>query len=249
MKYTVITGASSGIGYETALAFAQRGKNMILVARRKSKLEELKKEILKLNKDLKVIIYDVDLSDPKNVYKFYDDLKSYSLETLINNAGIGNFDFIPEQNLEKIENMININITALTILSTLFTQDYEFTEGTQLINISSSRGYHIVQKAVSYCASKFYVSAFTEGLAKELLNRNAKLKVKILAPSATETKFAKKALDTENIDYKKYVPKFNTSKEVASLLLKLYDDDKILGHIDGFSYKFELTDSKFKHIK
>ena len=56
MKYTVITGASSGIGYETALAFARRGKNLIVVARRESKLEELKSAIKSINSDLDVII-------------------------------------------------------------------------------------------------------------------------------------------------------------------------------------------------
>ena len=84
MKYTVITGASSGIGYDTALAFAKRGKNLILAARREDKLEELKGEIASINRELEVIVKPVDLSVAENTHKFYESLKNYELETWVN---------------------------------------------------------------------------------------------------------------------------------------------------------------------
>lgn len=136
MKYTVITGASSGIGYETALAFAARGKNLILAARREDKLEELKRKIEELNQDVNVIVQSVDLSVAENAHTFYESLKEYELETWINNAGFGNFASVGEQKLTKIETMLHLNIEALTILSSLFVRDYENVEGTQLINVS-----------------------------------------------------------------------------------------------------------------
>ena len=80
-KYTVITGASSGIGYETAKAFADRGKNLIVVARRQHNLETLKNEILMKYPTLDIVIKVTDLSVLKNVYQLYTDLKGYSLET------------------------------------------------------------------------------------------------------------------------------------------------------------------------
>nr|MCX3330857.1 SDR family NAD(P)-dependent oxidoreductase [Bacillus pacificus] len=80
MKYTVITGASSGIGYETALAFAARGKNLIIVARRLDKLEELKSTIQNLNPDLDVIIRTSDLSVTDQAYTLYNSLKEYQIE-------------------------------------------------------------------------------------------------------------------------------------------------------------------------
>src|SRR5690348_13852183 len=98
-KYTVITGASSGIGYESALAFAARGKNLIIVARRTEELEKLKSEIGKLNSNLDVIIKTADLSVVKNAYNLYEGLKEYEIETWINNAGFGNFASVGEQNL------------------------------------------------------------------------------------------------------------------------------------------------------
>ena len=123
MKYTVITGASSGIGYEAALAFAGKNKNLIIVARSKEKLEQLEKEIKKINPDSDVSIKVTDLSVSENVYKLYNDLKKYTLETWVNNAGFGNTGLVKDQDLKKIEMMLHLNIEALTILSTLFTKD------------------------------------------------------------------------------------------------------------------------------
>lgn len=80
--------------------------------------------------------------------------------------------------------MIRLNIEALIILSSLFDHDYKDVPGTQLINISSAGGRTIVSTAVTYCATKFYVSAFTEGLALELKVQHAKMQAKVLVPAA-----------------------------------------------------------------
>ena len=245
MKYTVITGASTGIGYEAALAFAGKNKNLIIVARNKEKLEHLKEEIKKINPDLDVIIKVSDLSVSENVYKLYEDLKKYTLETWVNNAGFGNTGLVKDQNLEKIEAMLHLNIEALTILSTLFIKDYSDTEGSQLINVSSVGGYSVVDNNVTYSATKFYVSAFTEGIAQELGKRGGKMKVKVLAPAATETEFANVAIGVNDFDYKKSTPRFHTAKEMAEFLLKLYDSDKVVGIVDVQTYEFKLTDPVF----
>ncbi|MBC2161818.1 SDR family NAD(P)-dependent oxidoreductase [Listeria booriae] len=248
MKYTVITGASSGIGYETALAFAARGKNLVIVARRKAELEELKKAALTINPELDIKIKTTDLTVTENVYELYEALKELELETWINNAGFGNFDLVGEQKLTKIESMLHLNIEALTILSSLFVRDYADVEGTQLINISSRGGYNIISNAVTYCATKFYVSAFTEGLAQELITTGAKMRAKVLAPSATETEFAQRATDTDSFDYEKGMAKFHTSKEMAGFLLDLYDNEKIVGLVNGRDFTFELQDPQFTYV-
>lgn len=141
MKYTVITGASSGIGYEAALAFASRGKNLILVARRKEQLEELQSKIAGIHPNVEVVIQTIDLSVIENAYTLYESLQGYSIETWINNAGFGNFASVAEQDLNKITTMLHLNIEALTILSSLFVRDYSTIDGTQLINVSSGGGY------------------------------------------------------------------------------------------------------------
>ena len=127
-KYTVITGASSGIGYEAAKAFAERGKNLVIIARRGNNLERLKREILEKSPDLDIVIRSTDLSIPENVYQLYEGLKEYEIETWINNAGFGNYDSVAHQDLKKIGAMLHLNIEALTILSSLYVRDYKDTE-------------------------------------------------------------------------------------------------------------------------
>ena len=246
-KYTVITGASSGIGYETAKAFAGRGKNLVIVARRRDNLEMLKKEILKECPDLDVVIRSTDLSVPENAYQFYEGLKDYGIETWVNNAGFGNYDSVADQDLGKIGAMLHLNIEALTILSSLFVRDYKDVEGTQLINISSAGGYTIVPTAVTYCAAKFYVSTFTEGLAWELKEAGAKMKAKVLAPAATKTEFGMVANNVSEYDYDKSFGTYHTSKQMAGFLLELYDSEKVVGLVDRESFYFRLADPLFPY--
>ncbi|OMD73751.1 oxidoreductase [Paenibacillus odorifer] len=247
MKYTVITGASSGIGYETALAFAARGKNLILVARRLDKLEELKSTIQNIDPNVDVIVRSNDLSITEQAYTLYNTLKEYQIETWINNAGLGEASFVVEQNLDKVEIMLRVNIESLTILSTLFVRDYADVEGTQLINVSSALGYTIAVGSVAYSASKYYVSAFTEGLAKELELKGAKLKAKVLAPAITETEFVKKSIDAEEFDYKANMPKYHTAKQMASFMVELYDSNDMIGIVDQ-NYDFNLRDQIYPII-
>ena len=215
MKYTVITGASSGIGYATAMAFARANKNLILIARRIDNLEKLKKEINVLNPHLSILVKQCDLAKADNAHKLYEELKSLEIETFINNAGIGDFNTVSGQNLDKIQGMIHLNIESLTILSTLFVRDYKDVEGTTLINISSVGGHSIYINNVTYCATKFYLNAFTEGLAHELKAQGSKLRAKVLAPASTDSEFAKRSLGVEDLDYRAIAKRYNTPDEMA----------------------------------
>lgn len=246
-KYTVITGASSGIGYEMAKAFAERGKNLVITARRVNNLEMLKQEILEKHPNLDIVIRSTDLSIPENVYLLYESLKDYEIETWINNAGFGNYGSVADQNLKKAGTLLHLNIEALTILSSLFVRDYKDTEGTQLINVSSAGGYTIVPSAVTYCAAKFYVSTFTEGLAWELKEAGAKMRAKVLAPAATKTEFGMVANNVSEYDYDKSFGTYHTSRQVAGFLLKLYDSEKVVGMVDRESFSFRLTEPLFPY--
>lgn len=246
-RYTVITGASSGIGYETAKAFAGRGSNLILTARRKDRLETLKQEILTRYPTLDVVIKVADLSVPENVFRVYEEIKAYPLRTWINNAGFGNYDSVGEQNLEKIRQMLHLNVEALTICSSLFVRDFKDAEGTQLINVSSCGGYCIVPNAVTYCAAKFYVSAFTEGLAWELKAANAKMQAKVFAPAATKTEFGKIANNAAAYDYDKCFGVYHTGAQAAAFLLALYDSDKTVGFVDRENFSFHLCNPRFQY--
>lgn len=249
MKYTVITGASSGIGLETARAFAKKGKNLILVARRKQKLQLLKEELLKKYPTVQIVLIIKDLSDREEVLAFYEETKAYQVETWINNAGLGYYGSVAGQSMEKIYQLIQLNIEALTVLSTCYVADYEMIEGAQLINVSSAGGYKNVQNAVTYCASKFYVSAFTEGIALELKAKQASLQAKILAPAATETEFAQVANNSASYDYQKSFKQFHTSQEVAQFLLDLYHSNQVVGLVDRDTFEFTLSGPMFDYYQ
>ena len=111
-KYVAITGASSGIGREAARRFAQRGKNLILVARNAGRLEAVKKEIAAIDGALKVVVKSADLSKKENAHALYASLKNLNIETWINNAGFGDYRAVHDQDLAKMERMLGLNVAA-----------------------------------------------------------------------------------------------------------------------------------------
>ena len=246
-RYTVITGASSGIGAATAKAFAERGHNLILIARRTERLNALKEEILAAHPALDIVIKTSDLSSVENVTQVYDTIKALPIGTWINNAGFGSYGAVGTSDLDKIRQMLHLNIEALTVFSTLFVRDFAEIEDTQLINISSVGGYTIVPTAVTYCATKFYVSAFTEGLAHELIARGAKLRAKLLAPAATQTEFGAVANNNAAYDYDKVFGTYHTSNQMAEFLLALYDSDQTIGIVDRETFAFRLCLPQFPY--
>ena len=141
-----------------------------------------------------------------------------------------------------------MNIKSLTILSTLYARDYANVEGTQLINVSSGLGYVIAIGNVTYSASKYYISAFTEGLATELEQSGAKLKAKILAPAVTETEILNPG-STEKVDFSLLTPKYHTAKQMADFMVKLYDSDEVVGIVDEKSYDFQLRKPIFPTLQ
>ena len=242
-KYIVITGASSGIGAATAKAFAGRGENLILIARRAELLQSLKDEIAKISPESDVVVKICDLARSENVLALWDELKSYELKALINSAGFGDFGLVGEQDLQKTVKMIDLNVTALAILSSLFVRDYKLKQ-TQLINISSVGGYFLAPGVVPYCATKFFVSAFTEGLRHELAqDKDAKMQAKVLAPE-----FCDVASGKRGFDYDAAFSQYHSSEQTAEFLLTLYDSDACIGEVDLASFEFKLSEPKFNYI-
>lgn len=244
-KFIAITGASSGIGMSAARAFAAHGCNLVLIARREELLKKLKSD-LEAEFGIKAVVKAADLSNTDEVYRVYSELSDMYISAWINNAGFGDYSSVANQDLAKVERMIAVDVTALMIFSSLYVRDYR-NENAQLINISSAGGYTIVPNAVTYCAAKFFVSAFTEGLAKELAESGCALKAKVLAPAATETNFGKTASSAEEYDYEAHFARWHTSEEMADFLLKLYDSNCVVGRVDRNTFQFELCDSIFPY--
>ncbi len=101
---------------------------------------------------------------------------------------------------------------------------------------------------VAYCASKFYVSAFTEGLAHELQEMGALLKAKVLAPAVTKTNFDAVARNTKDFDYDTAFKKYHTAEQMAGFLMQLYDSEQTVGVVNEDSMDFELKPAQFKAV-
>ncbi|WP_430817254.1 SDR family NAD(P)-dependent oxidoreductase [Carboxylicivirga sp. RSCT41] len=231
MNYTLITGASSGIGKAMAYKFAEEGHNLIVVARRLDALNELKNDI-EAKHQVKVEVIDSDLSIEENAYKLYENVKGFELTAMINNAGYGNFNFLWDVDLPHMTKMIDLNVKSLSILSTLFTKDYKNKEA-QLINVASVGGYYTMATAATYVATKFYVASYTESLAQELKANNLPMKAKVLAPGPVETEFVDVANQTaaNKIDPSVFGT-FHSAEQMADFTYQLYKSDDVVGIVN-----------------
>lgn len=191
MKNTaLITGASSGIGKELAIIHAERGGNLVLVARSKDKLNELKVELEKKHEVL-VSIIQKDLSVTGAAKELFNEVQSLGVQVdyLMNNAGFGLVGKFHELPWERQMQMINLNMIALTELTYLFLQEMVARNNGKILNTSSTAGLIPGPLQAVYFASKAYVSSFSNAIAEELFDKN--ITVTALLPGATETGFAK----------------------------------------------------------
>ncbi len=248
-KYSMITGASSGIGYATAKEFAKHGYNIIVLARRTEKLEELKKEILTtINPNADVVIVPSDLSKDGEAERVYNLVKGYDIETWINNAGLGNGGDLKNAEVEHNTRMLRVNVEALGLFSAMFVADNYNKEGAQLINIASVGGYINVPGCAFYCATKFFVSTLTEQIWDDMIRSGYKLRAKVMAPKTTETEFEQACHESDTaFDYSSRPGKYNTAEEMASFIWQLHEGDKPVGEIDE-NMNLKLSDRKIPHI-
>lgn len=246
MKYTLITGASSGIGKALSFQYAEKGHNLIVTARREYELNKLKAEIQD-KYDVEVVIKPFDLSEPDAAERLYEELAGLSLENMINNAGFGDFSMPWDVDVTKAQRMIDLNVRTLTTLSLLFVRDYANHNST-LINVASVGGYSIFDIAVTYCATKFYVSSFTEGLAQSLKEQGLPMQAKVLAPGPTESEFVTQsshggAIAGDNLFAE---DSFISAPQLASYAYQLYESDADVGIVNN--RKLELKKPMYPYI-
>lgn len=182
-KYALITGASSGIGYEFALRLDSLGYNTIIVARRESKLIELKNKL----KNESIIITS-DLSNIDSCKELLNKASNYDIDLFINNAGFGDFNLFKDANTSKIIEMVDVNVKALTYLMKGIIDQFIPKNRGLIINVSSIAGFLPGGPYMSvYYATKSYVTSLTRGVAFELKNTN--VRVKALTPGPVRTEF------------------------------------------------------------
>ncbi len=198
-KTALITGASSGIGKELAIIHAEHGGDLVIVARGKEKLEEIKKELTEKHK-VKVMIIDKDLALPNASKEVYSEVKNAGIEIdyLVNNAGFGGRGKFHKRDWEKDKAMINLNVLALTELTRLYLPDMVKRNNGRILNTSSTASFVPGPLQAVYYATKAYVTFFSNAIAEELSDTS--ITVTNLMPGATETDFAKVAnLENTNL--------------------------------------------------
>jgi short-subunit dehydrogenase len=187
-KLAVVTGASSGIGWELARQLAQRGYNLLLVARRTERLEALAKEIVSTTRSA-VDVLALDLTRPDERKKLSSRLESAGsgLALVVNNAGVGFVGPTWACPLERVIGIVELNISALTEISFEAARIMSRNRAGGLINVASTAAFQSVPYMNVYSATKGYVLSFTEALAEELSGYG--VRVMALCPGYTESEF------------------------------------------------------------
>jgi uncharacterized protein len=212
MTTALITGASNGIGLELAKIHASKGGNLVLVARNKSKLEELKTELENQYK-VKVYVIGKDLSTLNSAKEVYDETteQNIQIDYLINNAGFGDFGMFYETDWNKELQIINLNITTLTHLTKLYVQDMVKRKSGKIMNVASTAAFQSGPTMAVYYATKAYVLSFSEAVDNEV--RDKGITITTLCPGATESGFQTAAAMEESALVKG--KKLPSAKEVA----------------------------------
>lgn len=192
MKTVLITGASSGIGYELAHLFAKDGYGLVLVARSGDRLMKLAAE-LKDKFNVSAIILPKDLSNPLSPTEIFIELqeKSISVDVLVNNAGYGNHGPFAQTNLTDELEMIQVNITSLTHLTKLFLKNMLKKREGKILNVASTAAFQPGPLMAVYYATKAFVLSFSEALSEEF--HGSGVTVTCLCPGPTQSDFQKRA--------------------------------------------------------
>ncbi len=216
-NFTLITGASAGIGEACALKLAQEGKNLILIARRKDRLDKLKKK-LEAKYKITVLTYHVDLENLDEIEGFFKEIKGKSIDVLINNAGFAlGKDSFENYAWNDFEHMINVNIKAFTRVAQLAIPHLKKTKG-HIVNLSSIAALEAYEGGSVYCGTKAFVKMISKSLRIDLLGTG--IRVTDIAPGAVETEFSivrfKGDKQRAKANYEGYVPLY--AKDIADAI-------------------------------
>lgn len=232
----MITGASSGIGRDMARVLNSKGYDLILVARRKDRLEKLKKE---LKGDITII--PIDISTTFNCMKLYNKVKKENIDILINNAGFGLFGQFSETSLDKELDMIDVNIKSLHTLTKLFLNDFVKRNKGYILNVASSAAFLPGPLMATYYATKAYVLRLTTSINEELRRNKSNVVISCLCPGPVNTEF-------NNVAGVKFMIKSLESYDVADYAINKMLKKKTL-IIPGINIKIGIFLTRFLPLK
>ena len=190
-KTAIVTGASSGIGKAIAQRLAREGMRVVVCARRKSRLDELVDELVAHG--CEAIAVKTDLRNTSDIERLFEAVRREfdGVDILINNAGFGKNQSLFDGDTEIWRAMLEVNILALAVCTREALRDMERRDAMgHIIHISSMSGHRVPGPAGMYSATKFAVRSLTEGLRRELRERNSSIRVTAISPGFVETEFA-----------------------------------------------------------
>ena len=214
-KVVVITGASSGIGEAAAFEFAKNGANIVLVARKKAKLIEVEKKLSKHK--ISTLSCDCDVSQKTQVKELSKQVfdKFDRIDILVNNAGFAIYGPVLAQNIEEIESQMHTNYFGMIYCIKNFLPKMLEQNSGHIVNVASVAASFGLPGIAPYCASKFAMLGFSEGLKHELKGTN--VKITVVSPIMVRTNF----FDHPSFSLMpKYSPTSLSAKTVAKAVLK-----------------------------
>lgn len=184
--YTLITGASVGIGRALAIECAKRDMNLILVDLPESRLDSTIK-YLKKNYSVDVRFFSIDLTVPNAPLEIYNRCKEWEITVnmLINNAGLGHLGSFCDYNYQFYEKIIRLNIESMVLLTRLFLPEMRKLEHAYVLNLGSTASFFPIPFKIVYAGSKSFVYSFSRALKEEL--KNTPVKVSVLCPGPIMT--------------------------------------------------------------
>lgn len=187
-KRALITGASSGLGVEFARVLARRGIDLAITARRGDRLEAVASE-LSNQFGVDVATFPADLATLDGPRQLFDAIQSRGLriDILVNNAGFGYFGPMLGQSMEQIDEMVAVNVSALTTLTRLYAESMKGQGGGYILQVSSYAALQPIPRYAIYSAAKAYVVALAQTLRHEL--RRSNVRVSVVAPGFMATEF------------------------------------------------------------
>jgi short-subunit dehydrogenase len=196
-KWAMVTGASSGLGIDFCHLLAERGANVVLVARRAAEMEKVAAE-LRQKHGVKTHVEPVDLEQPGVAVELKGklDAAGIAVDLLVNNAGYGLYGDFLDQPLERTRHMLQLDVISLTDLTHVFASDMVKRGGGQILLVASIGGFQATPTYAAYCAAKAYVLMLGEALHEEFKPRG--VTVTTLSPGVTRTGFFDAAGQTPN---------------------------------------------------
>ncbi len=189
----MITGASAGIGCEFARQLAPVVNKLILIARRNDRLEALESELKGINPNLELFVRSLDLRHPGKLEHLCDwlDESGFTPDLLINSAGMGDHGPFVESEWERVDSMLQVNLSALTYLTFRVLRAMRKAGDGAILNVSSVASLLPLPNSAVYAATKAYVTSFSEAIRAEL--RSSNISVTTVCPGPVETEFLSRA--------------------------------------------------------